>query len=61
MRKYNIALKGMVNNYREKLNVSIEDYTNEELYSLIECWSGMSTEEETLEAIREDVKNKTKR
>ena len=64
MRTYNPCLKNMVENTRDSLDnlgVSSMDYTDEELFRLIEFWSGMSTYEESFEAVLDDVKAGTKR
>lgn len=45
MRKYNEALKGMVDNYRDKAkteNIPTNHLSDEEMFRIIEYWSGMS-------------------
>ena len=64
MRKYNPALKGMVENYRkmaEELQLDHSKYTDEELFALIEYWAGTSTGEDQEVAVMEDVETGTKR
>ena len=54
----------MIQNYRdmaETLDLSTDNYTNEELFSLIEHWSGMSSQEDTENAVMEDIEANTKR
>lgn len=48
----------MVDNYRQKAKdarVSPDQYSDEELYALIEYWSGCSTAEEQLDAVINDI------
>lgn len=61
MRKYNANLKGMVDNYREKIakasyTSEVEPYTDEQLYDVIDAWVGCSTPKEQLEAVIDDIK-----
>lgn len=64
MRAYNPALKGMVDNYRsmaKTLDLDTSGYSDEQLYRLIDFWSGMSTGEDTENAVMEDIQDGTKR
>ncbi len=64
MRKYNPALKNMVDNYRSiatRQSIRTEPYTDEEIFKVIEYWSGMSTNEETTDAVMDDLRNGVKR
>lgn len=66
MRKYNKNYhNSIVNNYRRelesKMKISTLNYTDEELYNVIEYWTGMSTQEEQMEAVAMDVNASVKR
>lgn len=65
MRKYNPHLKNMVTNVRESLEHSMKNstlnYTDEELFNVIEYWSGCSDSEEEMEAVKKDVLDSVKR
>lgn len=64
MRKYNPFLKTMVDNYRtkaEKLGLSTTNYTDEQLFNVIEYWSQTSSSEEQIEAVMDDLKEGTHR
>jgi hypothetical protein len=58
MRKYNLALKGMIDNYRLRLaedDIKTDRYSDEQLYKVIDACAGMSTAEEQYEAVKDDV------
>jgi hypothetical protein len=64
MRKYNKCHDGMLSNYRSQAKQSGFDsshLTNEELFAIVEYWSGVPTGEETEERVLDDIKNKVKR
>jgi len=59
MRKYNPNLKGMVDNYRleaKKVGLNTEHFTDEQIYAVIDMYSGMSTPEEQLECVLDDIR-----
>lgn len=55
----------MVTNVRESLEHSMKNstlnYTDEELFNVIEYWSGCSDSEEEMEAVKKDVLDSVKR
>jgi len=64
MRKYNPTLKGMVDNYRRELkaiDMSTASYTDEELYAVIEYYSGTETQEVQFDCVKDDVLHGIKR
>ena len=53
----------MVDNYRELAKqsfIATKTYTDEELFDVIEYWSGMDSDEQWL-AVKEDLESCTKR
>lgn len=65
MSKYNPALECMVRNYRRELEAAIPNitlnHTDEELFKVIDYWTGMSDAQEQMDAVFDDVKCSVKR
>jgi hypothetical protein len=64
MRKYNPSMNSMIQNFRDtakERNISTVNYTNEELFRVIEYWTGLPTNNEEIEAVMEDLKEGNKR
>jgi len=64
MRKYNPYLKNMVDNFRQlakSQSIPTEAYSDEEIFAVIDFWSGMETGNLTEFAVLEDLRDGTKR
>lgn len=64
MRQYNSAMKSTVDNYRDEAKakgISTNTYSDIDLFNVIEYWNGMSTAEEQLKCVLNDLYCYTKR